>query len=158
MAKEKSDILSAILDRETFNRNIYAFSFGETDIFSSLKVRGFDSTIFHMHGAGAIDTFCLFGKCDGDILANPPCPKAEFFVRKALSMIPEGHKAALLLKLTWSENTKRDVFFVDCPPSAVYAFRKSKKRTDTVDGAAFTMFAWFVWKKGFKGVSTINYI
>ena len=40
---------------------------------------------------------------DGDIVTNPPYSFAQQFVEKALSIIPDGRKVAMFLKLTFLE-------------------------------------------------------
>ena len=45
-----------------------------------------------------------------DIITNPPYKYAKEFVEKSLELIREGGKVAMLLKLTFLEGQKRQVF------------------------------------------------
>lgn len=53
---------------------------------------------------------------DGDIVTNPPYKFAQEFVEKALSIIPNGRKVAMFLKLTFLEGKARKELFRIAPP------------------------------------------
>ena len=53
---------------------------------------------------------------DGNIVTNPPYKYAQEFVEKALSIIPEGKKVAMFLKLTFLEGKARRALFRSTPP------------------------------------------
>ena len=53
---------------------------------------------------------------DGNIVTNPPYKYAQEFVEKALSIIPEGKKVAMFLKLTFLEGKARRTLFRSTPP------------------------------------------
>ena len=55
-------------------------------------------------------------KWDGDIVTNPPYKYAQEFVEKALSLIPDGRKVCMFLKLTFLEGKKRRELFKNYPP------------------------------------------
>ena len=52
---------------------------------------------------------------DGNIVTNPPYKYAQEFVEKALSIIPEGKKVAMFLKLTFLEGKARRSLFRSAP-------------------------------------------
>lgn len=53
---------------------------------------------------------------DGDIVTNPPYSFAQQFVEKAMSIIPNRHKVAMFLKLTFLEGKHRASLFRQYPP------------------------------------------
>ncbi len=98
---------------------------------------------------------------NGDIITNPPYAYAQEFVEKALNIIPEGHKVAFFLKLTFLEGKRRRHLFRTQPPARVWV---SSARLlcaingdfDRISGSA-TAYAWFVWEKGYKGDTIIKW-
>ena len=91
----------------------------------------------------------------GDIVTNPPYAFAQDFVEKALSIIPEGRKVAMFLKLTFLEGKRRASLFDFAPPARIWVSRSRLKcarngNFENVGGSA-TAYAWFVWEKGFAG-------
>lgn len=98
---------------------------------------------------------------DGDIVTNPPYAFARQFVEKALSIVSDGRKIAMFLKLTFLEGKHRAELFKLCPPRRVWVSHsrlKCAKNGDFehTDGSA-TAYAWFVWEKGFKGTPEIHW-
>lgn len=101
----------------------------------------------------------------GDIITNPPYSIALEFIEKALSMVDNGAKVGMLLKLSFLEGIKRKKFYEDNPPKMVYAF---SKRIQIAKGGDFEMFgksggnaiafAWFVWEKGFQGKPGLGWV
>lgn len=53
---------------------------------------------------------------NGNIVTNPPYKYAQQFVEKALSIIPEGKKVAMFLKLTFLEGKAQRALFRSTPP------------------------------------------
>lgn len=51
-----------------------------------------------------------------DIITNPPYKFALEFVRKALAIIPDGHKVAMFLKIQFLEGKARRKLFDSTPP------------------------------------------
>lgn len=99
----------------------------------------------------------------GDIITNPPFKYAKDFVLKALSLIDEGNKVAMFLKLIFLEGKDRyDKLFSIHPPKRIHVFTK-RVRCD-IDGdftkneSSAVCYAWFIWEKGYKGKPTIDWI
>lgn len=100
---------------------------------------------------------------EGDIITNPPFKYSKEFCEKALSIIPDGNKVAMFLKLQFMETKGRKQFFIDNPPKVIYVsasrllcakngdFAKARK-----DGSAVA-YAWYVWEKGFKGDTIVKW-
>lgn len=97
----------------------------------------------------------------GDIITNPPYFQATEFVLKALSMIDNGHKVAMLLRLQFLEGMKRyEALLKDNPPKTVYVFTNRQvcdKNDDFTKGSAVA-YAWFVWQKGWHGDPTLKWL
>ena len=94
-------------------------------------------------------------------MTNPPYAFAQEFVEKALSIIADGHKVAMFLKLTFLEGKRRAELFETAPPIRVWVSRSRLKCAKNGDfehspGSA-TCYAWFVWEKGFTGHPEIRW-
>lgn len=101
----------------------------------------------------------------GDIITNPPYKFAQEFVEKALSLIEDGSKVAMFLKITFLESRKRKKFFKQFPPKTIYVYSSRARiakngdfeKTDNSGGNAVA-FAWFVWVKGYTGDMVVKLI
>lgn len=97
----------------------------------------------------------------GDIVTNPPYAFAQEFVEKALAIIPDGHKVAMFLKLTFLEGKKRAALFESTPPIRVWVSRSRFKCAKNGDfehtPCSATAYGWFVWQKGFTGHPEIRW-
>lgn len=99
---------------------------------------------------------------DGDIVTNPPYKYAQEFVEKALSLIPDGRKVCMFLKLTFLEGKKRRELFKNYPPQRIYVSSSRLKCAMNGDfesvGGSATCYAWFVWVKGYSGAPMVHWI
>lgn len=101
----------------------------------------------------------------GDIITNPPYKLATEFIYKALSILREGNKVAMFLKVQFMEGKERKRLFTNFPPKVIYIsssrimctkngeFEKMKQ-----GGGSAVAYAWYVWEKGYKGQTTIKWI
>lgn len=98
----------------------------------------------------------------GDIVTNPPYKYALEFVKQAISLVADGHKVCMFLKLTFLEGKARKEFFKQYPPKTVYVFSGRIKCALNGDfeatGQSAACYAWFVWEKGYNGKPTIEWI
>lgn len=101
------------------------------------------------------------------VLTNPPYRYATEFVLKALELLPDGGYAVFLLKTTALESRGRyEKIFKNTPPHYVFQFVDRllcAKNGEFVDarkslGAGAQAYAWFVWEKGYKGMTVIDWI
>ena len=102
---------------------------------------------------------------DGDIITNPPYKYAQEFIEKAIELIPIGNKIAMFLKIQFLEGKKRKKLFKKYPPKVIYVsssrllcakngeFEKMRQ-----GGGSAVAYAWFIWEKGYKGDTIINWI
>lgn len=110
----------------------------------------------------------LFGRVQTafDIITNPPYKYATEFVLRALELLPARCKCYMFLKLTFLESEKRyKQIFKDNPPIRIHVFSKRVACAKNGDfsrvkesGGSVTAYAWFVWEKGYKGTTTVDWI
>lgn len=98
---------------------------------------------------------------DGNIVTNPPYKYAQEFVEKALSIIPEGKKVCMFLKLQFLEGKARRALFRATPPIRVWVSSSRLQCAmngdfDSIGGSA-AAYAWFVWEKGYKGETIVKW-
>ena len=117
-------------------------------------------------GNEVYDFLCMDNQhWDGDIITNPPYKYALDFVCKALSIVPDGRKVCMFLKVQFLEGKARKELFVNHPPKVLYVsssrllcapngdFEATRK-----NGGSAVAYAWFVWEKGYKGDTIIKWI
>ena len=102
-------------------------------------------------------------KHNGDIVTNPPYKYALEFVKKSLESINENHYVCMFLKLTFLEGKERRNFFKENPPIRIWVSssrmecaKNGKFLKDNGNGGAVA-FGWFVWQKGYKGKTTLDW-
>jgi len=99
---------------------------------------------------------------DGSIITNPPFSMSQEFVEKALSLIPEWNKVAMLLRIQFLEWVKRHEMFKHFPPRYVYVFSRNIRCAKNGDFANATgnasTYTWVVWVKGYRGEPSIRWI
>ena len=105
---------------EKFDGRILEPSCGEGHMSEVLKKAGYDVVSRDLvdRGYGEVADFLAIDNLawDGNIVTNPPYKFAQQFVEKALSIIPEGKKVAMFLKLTFLEGKARRELFRSTPP------------------------------------------
>ena len=96
---------------------------------------------------------------DGDIITNPPYKSAQLFVEKALSIVPDGHKVAMFLKLLFLEGKARKEMFKRYPPKVVWvsSSRLQCGINGIFEGTSATAYCWFIWEKGYTGSTVIKW-
>ena len=161
-----------LLHEETFAQNIWECACGQGHLSRAIEKAGYSvlSTDIVYRGFGNPESVDFLdyrdeNSFDGDIITNPPYKYALEFVQQALHVVKTGHKVAMFLKLTFLEGKKRGSFFKDFPPKTVYvsSSRLLCAKNGEFDkmiagGGSAVAYAWFVWKKGFKGDTVIKWI
>lgn len=116
-------------------------------------------------GCEILDFLSCTDAWDGDIVTNPPYRHAEAFVRKALDLVPDGRRVCMLLKLTFLEGLSRRNLFLEHPPEKILVFsrrllcaKNGKFDEMRAGGGGIQAYAWFVWKKGRRGDSVVDWI
>lgn len=150
---------------ETFNHKVLEPSCGAGHISEVLKAHGYEveSRDLVNRGYGTQADFLSIDnqEWDGDIITNPPYSFAQEFVEKALRIIPDGHKVAMFLKITFLEGKKRKFLFRNTPPLRVWVSSSRLKCAmngdfDAVGGSA-ACYAWFIWEKGYRGDTIVKW-
>ena len=159
--------VSMLLSVEKFHPYIWECACGEGHISEELKKNGYNvwSTDLIDRGYGDIKDFFSFDaslRDDMDIITNPPYKYAQEFVEHAMDLVQEGCKVAMLLKIQFLEGRSRNELFKKYPPEKVYVF---SSRVNCAKNGEFdkykssaVCYAWFVWRKGFKGSPTIHWL
>ena len=101
-----------------------------------------------------------------DILTNPPYKYAMEFVLRALELLQFGCKCYMFLKLTFLESEKRyKEIFEKTPPKTIYVFSKRVLCAKNAEfermkegGGSAVAYGWFVWEKGYKGTTQVEWI
>lgn len=158
--------LESLLKVETFAHKIWEPACGEGHLSKCLKKYGYavrESDIVDRIG-NEVKDFLFFNqeKWDGDIITNPPYSVAQEFVEQALSCVNTGSKVAMFLRLLFCEGISRKQFFSIAPPSTIYVF--SRRQVCAKNGdfskvkSSAVCYAWFVWVKGYKGKTNIEWL
>ena len=160
--------LDLLLDLEQFSDRVWEPACGQGHLSKVLIENLYDvfSTDIIERGFGSKFDFLKskqhFSKFDGDILTNPPYKLAQEFIEMGLDLVPEGNKVVMFLRLQFLEGKGRKEFFKKYPPEKIYIsssrilcakngeFEKYKK-------SSVTAYAWFIWKKGYTGETTIKW-
>ena len=160
---------------EWINNNVWECACGEGHLSRRLTENGFNVVNTDIIDRGYSDfsyiqNFLEADKSpfnsDFDIVTNPPYKHAKEFVLKALKLLPIRCKLCMFLKLTFLEGeTRFNEIFKDFPPKRVYVFRKRIQCAKNGDfermkasGGSAVAYAWFVWRKGNKGKTKIDWI
>lgn len=105
---------------EQFDGRILEPACGEGHISGVLKAAGYEVVSRDLvdRDYGEVADFLAIDNLawNGNIVTNPPYKYAQQFVGKALSIIPEGKKVAMFLKLTFLEGKARRDLFRSTPP------------------------------------------
>lgn len=156
-----------LLQVETFSPNIWECACGEKHLAKVFEAHGFNvrsSDIVDRCGNEVYDFLSMDNTFyDGDIITNPPFRPALDFVYKALSIIPEGRKVAMFLKVQFLEGKTRKELYKTFPPKYVYVFSERINCAmngdfDTYSSNGAVAYAWYIWEKGFKGETTLRWI
>ena len=150
---------------ERFEGRILEPSCGEGHMSKVLEAAGYEvvSRDIIDRGYGEVADFLAIDnqKWDGNIVTNPPYKYAQQFVEKALSIIPEGKKVAMFLKLQFLEGKARRELFRSFPPSRVWVSSSRIKCAMNGEfdkyGSSAAAYAWFILEKGYHGATTVKW-
>lgn len=153
-----------LLELETFQNNIWECACGEGHISRVLENFGHNvkSTDLIDRGYGDSHDFLQTNSSyDGDIITNPPFSKANEFLLKAMDIMFNESKLAMLLRIQFLEGVARRKIFKTYPPKIIYVASRNIRCAKNGDfenatGNAST-YCWFVWEKGFKGEPTVRW-
>lgn len=154
-----------LLKLETFNKDVWECACGEKHLANVFLRYGYNvrcSDLVDRCGNEIYDFLSIDNiSWNGDIITNPPYKYAKEFVEKSLSIIPEGNKVAMFLKILFLEGKERKQLFQTNPPKVVYV---SSSRITCAKNGNFKKFtsgalayAWYIWEKGYKGDTIIKW-
>lgn len=100
------------------------------------------------------------------IVTNPPYKYAMEFVKHSLALLPENGWCVMFLKTTFLEGQKRfEELFSVTPPKLILQFSKRVLCAKNAEfqrmrdgGGSAVAYAWYVWQKGYKGDTIIQWI
>lgn len=159
-----------LLESESFGGKIWECACGEKHLASVFEEAGLEvrsSDLINRCGNEVLDFLSDDNRemFDGHIITNPPYKYATEFIYKALSLIPEGNKVAMFLKVQFMEGKARKKLFTEHPPKVIYV---SSSRILCAKNAEFdrmregggsaVAYAWYVWEKGYKGDTVVKWI
>ena len=158
-----------LLNVEKFDTNIWECASGKNHIADVLKEYGYNvrtsDIVKRTPTTEQMDFLsCKEKKWNGDVITNPPFTLAKEFVEKSLSLVGDGKKVAMFLRLQFLDSLKRYELFKNCPPKRVHVF---SRRVRCAKNGDFTLYpenggvqsdAWFIWEKGFNGKPEIDWI
>lgn len=153
----------------TFRRPIWECACGGGHLSERLKAYGCEvystDLIDRGYGDGIVDFLKYDEKWNGDILTNPPYKYAQEFIEHALSIVPDGNRVFMFLKVQFLEGKNRKKLFKKYPPKYVYVsssrilcaknaeFEKMRQ-----GGGSAVAYAWFEFQKGYSGDTMIKWI
>lgn len=156
-----------LLDREQFQGEIWECACGEgymSEVIKQYNPNVYSTDlIYRNYGVGNID-FLSSNRVTDNVITNPPFSLFQEFAEKALNV--SKNKVALFGKLQALEGQKRASFLEKTPLETVYVFKKrinpmrnGKDRDENGKKWSSTMaFAWFVWRKEYKGLPKIKWL
>lgn len=157
-----------LLELETFSNNIWECACGTGCLSEVFKKAGYNvmssDLIDRGYGKGGIDFLKVNKKVDRDIITNPPYKNAQTFVEHALNLVTDGHKVAMFLKLQFLEGKKRKDLFKKYPPKKIYVSssrllcaKNAEFQKMRDGGGSAVAYAWYIWEKGYKGETIIDW-
>lgn len=158
--------MEMLLDKETFNKNVWECAVGEGHLANVLKQHGYNVRSSDLIDRGYENTEVMDfinndETWDGDIITNPPYKYAQKFLEKAFDVMKQG-KIAMFLKLTFLESKGRYEMFKKYPPKTIYVFSERVVCAMNGDFEKYTSsavaYAWFIWEVGFTGKPQIEWL
>lgn len=109
---------------ENLDKNIWECACGEGHLAKVFEAHGYNVKATYLidrgYGQGGVDFLQCREKFDGDIITNPPYKYAEDFIQHALTLIPNGKRVYMFLKVQFLEGKgRRDLYALYPPPLCV---------------------------------------
>lgn len=149
------------------SHNLWECACGEGHLSKKLESLGYNvistDLIDRGYGIGGVDFLKQEEVFAGDIITNPPFNQGLEFVQHALSLVNNGNKVFMFLKLCFLEGQKRRKLFDTKQLRCVYV---SSKRMSCANNGEFgkykvssaIAYAWFEFEKGYSGDPIIKWI
>jgi len=166
--------IDKLLSVETLCHNLWECACGEGHLSKRLIELGHKNVIStdlidRGYGFAPFDFFKIKKEDVGsevDIITNPPYKFAKEFVLKALEVLSPGRKCYMFLKLTFLEGKGRyKELFSKYSPQKIYVFservmcaKNGNFEEMKTGGGSAVAYAWFVWEKGCKSKTVLEWI
>jgi hypothetical protein len=154
-----------LLELESFGGDVWECACGEGHLSEAMRNKNINVYASDIVNRGYGEVYDFLSKdnkeWNGDIITNPPYKYAYEFIEKALKITKKGNKVAMFLPIRYLEGKARKKLFRKYPPKKVYVSSSRLKcaingNFDKMKGSA-TSYAWFVWKNGYKGKTTLDW-
>jgi len=161
--------IDALLDYMELPGIIWEPSCGEGHLSKRLEERGYNvissDLVERGYGVGGVNFFEQTEvpsevHC---ILTNPPYKYAAEYIVHALKLLKKGDYVCMFVKTTFAEGQGRynDIYSIN-PPKFVLQFVRrlicSKNGNFEEHTSSAVSYAWFVWEKGYKGKTVLDWI
>jgi hypothetical protein len=153
-----------LLELEDFNKNIWEPACGEGHLSEEMIKKGYNvwsSDLIDRKYGDILDFLEADTQWHGDIITNPPYKYAQAFVEKSLSLLNDGAKLALFLRIQFVEGKARRDFLLKHPIKTIYVSSsrlQCAKNGDFVKyNSSASCYAWYIWEKGYKGTTEIKW-
>lgn len=157
--------IDALLTKTTLHHNLWECACGAGHLSKRLEELGYNvkssDLVDRGYGTPSVDFLKCMERFDGDIITNPPFKYAQQFVEHALTLVPDGRRVFMFLRLQFLEGKNRRKLFDTGTLKTVYVFssRISTFKGGSTESATMAIaFAWFEFEKGYKGKPTIEWI
>lgn len=113
---------------ENLDKNIWECACGQGHLAKVFEDHGYNvkatDLIDRGYGVGGVDFLQCRDKFDGDIITNPPYKYAEDFIQHALTLIPDGKRVCMFLKVQFLEGKgRRDLYAIYPPDTSMFRQR-----------------------------------
>lgn len=130
---------------------------------ADLVDRGYGKAGMDFLGCDTITTYGTDIRC---VVTNPPYKQAKEFVKKSLELLPDGGLVCMFLKTTFAEGKARynEIFSVTPPVMVlqcierVLCAKNGEFEYMQAHGGSAVAYAWWIWKKGYKGKTILDWI
>ena len=121
------EAVEELLKVEQFSPKVWECACGEGHISKVLEAHGYEVISTDLIDRGFGDGYVDFLKTQTtnipyDIVTNPPYNFSKEFAEKAIEVIADGRKVAMLLKIQFLESVKRRELFDKYPPNENLCF------------------------------------
>lgn len=152
-----------------FSPKVWEPAAGRGHLSERLKEYGYEvystDLVYRGYGQGGIDFLKQFEIWDGDIITNPPYKTSLPFIEHGLSIIPNGRRVFMFLKLQFLEGkARRKLFDTGClktvyvSSSRILCAKNADFEGMRAGGGSAVAYAWFEFEKGYKGDTIIKWI
>ena len=147
---------------ENLDKNIWECACGEGHLAKPLIRAGYNvkctDIIDRGFGIGGVDFLKENEPYNGDIVTNPPYSQALKFIKHALSLVGDGQKVIMFLKVQFMEGQKRKSFFENPPPKTIWvSSSRIKCGKNGIFKNSMMAFAWYIWEKGYHGPTVLKW-